>query len=126
MEGIITQGARSGPRIRQIPTRDRAGQRAANDDLAALAGGDRLAQWRDQSDIEPGHGMADGADRAVIIVGRDARAFGHAIAFADLHAEPPFEGDPDFARTAPAPCDARAMRPVERRWRLLQEDLQYP
>src|SRR5438045_5108855 len=60
----------------------------------------------------------------MVIVGRDAGAFGHAVAFADLRAEALFERTPDFARAATAPGDARAMLSVERGRRLLQQNLQ--
>src|SRR5947199_6038648 len=74
--------------------------------------------------MEPGHAASDGADCSFVIVGRDARAFGHAVAFANLHTEPLLERQPDLARATATPGDARTMRPVEHRWRLLEQDLQ--
>src|SRR5438270_564282 len=82
--------------------------------LAELALGHRLAGRPNQLDIEPRRRLADGTDGAVVVVGRDARALGHAVAFADLHAEPLFEWLPDFTRAAAAPGDARAVRAVQR------------
>src|SRR5947208_1896971 len=105
MKYLATQGARGGIRIRQISARDRARQRGAHDDLAALAGQHRRARGPEQLNIEPRHRTADGANYAIVIIGRDARALGHAIALPDLHPEALFEGKPDFARTTSAPSD---------------------
>src|ERR1044072_3389184 len=124
IEGIAAQGARGCLRIRQIATGDCTGERGAYNDLAPLAGWDARAGRPDQLNLEPGRGPTNRANHTALVVCRDARAFGHAVPFADLHAEPPFERQPDLAWAATAPGNPRAVCPVEYRWRLLEQNLQ--
>ena len=68
--------------------------------------------------------VAHGAYHAAVVAGGDAGRLGHAVAFANLHAEALLEWSPDMRRTAAAPGDAHAVLAVQRiRW-LLQQNLQ--
>src|SRR5262249_33278476 len=95
IERAVAQYPRRRLGIAEIAGKECVRQSRAHDDLAALAGWHGAIVVVPELDGEPGHRMTDGADGAVVIVGRKARGLGHPVAFPDLHAEALLEGAPD-------------------------------